>query len=205
VLLFLPAGTFNYWQAWVFIVVFMISISMYGVYFSIKDPALMERRKQAAPGAQQSMLQNLIAVVAFTMLIAVFVVCGLDRRFGWSGMPPAVSWLGDAIEVFSFFMFYLVFKENSFGGSSILVEEGQKVSITGPYAILRYPLYVGTTVMVIGIALCLGSWWVLLFLVIQMPVLVICILDKEKVLEKDLAGYKEYEQKVRYRLIPYIW
>jgi protein-S-isoprenylcysteine O-methyltransferase Ste14 len=205
VLLFLPAGTFNYWQAWTFIIVFMITISVFGVYFSIKDPALMERRKQAAPGTQQSMLQNIIATVAFSMLIAVFVVCGLDRRFGWSAMPPVLSWLGDAIEVFSFYMFYLVFKENSFGGSSILVEESQKVSSTGPYAIVRHPMYVGTIVMVIGIALGLGSWWTLLLLVIQMPVLVIRILDEEKVLEKNLAGYKEYEQKVHYRLIPYLW
>ena len=205
VLLFLPAGTFNYWQAWTFIIVFMITISVFGVYFSIKDPALMERRKQAAPGTQQSMLQNIIATVAFSMLIAVFVVCGLDRRFGWSAMPPVLSWLGDAIEVFSFYMFYLVFKENSFGGSSILVEESQKVSSTGPYAIVRHPMYVGTIVMVIGIALGLGSWWTLLLLVIQMPVLVIRILDEEKVLEKNLAGYKEYEQEVHYRLIPYLW
>lgn len=205
VLLFLPAGTFNYWQAWTFIIVFMITISVFGVYFSIKDPALMERRKQAAPGTQQSTLQNIIATVAFSMLIAVFVVCGLDRRFGWSAMPPVLSWLGDAIEVFSFYMFYLVFKENSFGGSSILVEESQKVSSTGPYAIVRHPMYVGTIVMVIGIALGLGSWWTLLLLVIQMPVLVIRILDEEKVLEKNLAGYKEYEQKVHYRLIPYLW
>jgi protein-S-isoprenylcysteine O-methyltransferase Ste14 len=139
------------------------------------------------------------------MLIAVFVVCGLDHRFGWSALPPAISWIGDALEVFSFFMFFLVFKENSFGGSSILVEESQKVSLTGPYAIVRHPMYVGTIVMVIGIVLGLASWWTLLILVIQMPVLAIRILDEEKVMEKELVGYKEYEQKVRYRLIPYSW
>jgi len=102
-------------------------------------------------------------------------------------------------------MFFLVFKENSFGGSSILVEESQKVSLTGPYAIVRHPMYVGTIVMVIGIVLGLASWWTLLILVIQMPVLAIRILDEEKVMEKELVGYKEYEQKVRYRLIPYSW
>jgi protein-S-isoprenylcysteine O-methyltransferase Ste14 len=204
-LLFLPAGTFNYWQAWVFIVVFIITLSVFGIYFSIKDPQLMERRKQTMPGTQQSTLQNIIATLAFTSLFAVFVVCGLDRRFGWSAMPPPVSWIGDALEVFSFYMFYLVFNENSFGGSSILVEESQKVSSTGPYGIVRHPMYVGTIVMVTGIALGLGSWWALLFLVIQLPVLAIRILDEEKLLEKELAGYQEYEQKVRYRLVPYLW
>jgi protein-S-isoprenylcysteine O-methyltransferase Ste14 len=120
-------------------------------------------------------------------------------------MPPVISWVGDGIEVFSFIMFYWVFKENSFGGSSILVEKNQKVSSSGPYAIVRHPMYVGTIVMGIGIVLGLGSWWTLLILVVQIPVLVIRILDEEKVLEKDLTGYKEYEQKVRYRLVPYLW
>ena len=205
VLLFLPAGTFNYWRAWVFIVVFMVTINVFGIYFSIKDPELMERRKQAGPGAEQSMLQKIVATIALTSLFAVFVVCGLDHRFGWSHMPPVLSWVGDGIEVFSFFMFYLVFKENSFGGSNIRVEENQKVISTGPYAIVRHPMYVGTIVMVIGIALGLGSWWALLFLAIQMPVLAIRILDEEKTLKNELVGYKEYEQKVRYRLAPYLW
>ena len=148
----------------------MITISVFGVYFSIKDPELMERRKQAMPGEQQSTLQNIMAALAFTSLFAVFIVCGLDRRFEWSHMPPVVSWIGDVVEVFSFFMFYWVFKENSFGGSSIRVEKNQKVSSTGPYAIVRHPMYVGTIIMVIGIALGLGSWWALLFFVIGIPV-----------------------------------
>jgi protein-S-isoprenylcysteine O-methyltransferase Ste14 len=205
VLLFLPAGTFNYWQAWVFIAVFMVTISVFGLYFSIKDPELMERRKKAGPGAEQSTLQKIVATIALTSLFAVFVVCGLDHRFGWSHMPPVVSWVGDGLEVFSFIMFYWVFKENSFGGSSIRVEENQKVISTGPYAIVRHPMYVGTIVMVIGIALGLGSWWALLFLVIQMFVLPIRILDEERLLKKDLPGYTEYAQKVRYRLVPYLW
>jgi protein-S-isoprenylcysteine O-methyltransferase Ste14 len=204
-LLFLPAGTFNYWQAWVFIAVFMVTISVFGLYFSIKDPALMERRKQAGPGAEQSTLQKIVATIAIISLFALFIFCGLDRRFGWSHMPPVVSWVGDGLEVFSFFMFYVVFKENSFGGSNIRVEENQKVISTGPYATVRHPMYVGTIVMVIGIALGLGSWWALLILAISMPVLAIRILDEEKVLENELAGYKEYEQKVRYRLMPYLW
>jgi protein-S-isoprenylcysteine O-methyltransferase Ste14 len=204
-LLFLPAWTFAYWQAWVFIAVFMVTLSIFGLYFSIKDPALMERRKQAGPGAEQSTLQKILATLAFTMLLVVFIVCGLDHRFGWSHMPPPISWLGDVLEVFSFLMFSVVFKVNSFGSSNIRVEEEQKVASTGPYAFVRHPMYVATFVMVIGIALGLGSWWALLFLAVQAPVLVIRILDEETVLENELVGYKEYEQKVHYRLLPGIW
>ena len=204
-LLFLPAGTFNYWQAWVFIAVFMVTICIYGLYFSIKDPALIERRKQAGPGAEQSTLQKIVAAIAFTVFFGMFVVCGLDHRFGWSHMPALVSWVGDGLLVFSFYMFYVVLKENTFGGSSIRVEENQRVISTGPYAVVRHPLYLATIVMTTGTALALGSWWTLLVLALQLPVLAIRILDEEKVLENKLAGYREYEQKVRFRLAPYLW
>ena len=204
-LLFLPAGTFNYWQAWVLIVVFMITISVFGVYFSIKDPALIERRKQAGPAAEQSTLQKIVATIAFTGLFALFVLSALDHRFGWSQVPPLVSWIGDALLVLSFIMFYFVFRVNSYGASNIRVEQNQKVISTGPYALVRHPMYDGALVMVVGIALALGSWWALALLIITIPVLVIRILDEEKVLVKDLPGYTEYEQKVRYRLVPYLW
>ena len=204
-LLFLPAGTFNYWQAWVFIVVFMITISVFGVYFSIKDPALMERRKQAGPAAEQSTLQKIVATIAFTGLFAVIVLPALDRRFGWSSVPPLVSWIGDALLVLSFIMFYFVFRVNSYGASNIRVEPNQQVISSGPYALVRHPMYDGALVMTISIPLALGSWWALALLLITIPVLVIRILDEEKVLAKDLPGYTEYEQKVRYRLMPYLW
>ena len=204
-LLFLLAGTFNYWQAWVFVPVFMVSISGYGLYLSITDPAAMERRRQAGPGAEQSTLQKIVATLALAALAAVFVVAGLDRRFAWSAMPPALSIVGDAVEVLSFVTFTWVLRVNSFASANIQVEDKQPVISTGPYAVVRHPLYVGAMLMEIGIALGLGSWWGLLFFVAAMPVLVIRILDEEKTLEKDLAGYKEYEQKVRYRLVPYLW
>ncbi|HEY7414771.1 MAG TPA: isoprenylcysteine carboxylmethyltransferase family protein, partial [Ktedonobacteraceae bacterium] len=194
-LLFLPAGTFNYWQALVFIPVFMITISIFGVYFSIKDPALMERRKQAGPAAEHSMLQKIVATIAFSSLFALPVLSGLDRRFGWSQVPPLVSWIGDALLVLSFIMFYFVFRVNSYGASNIRVEQDQHVISTGPYALVRHPMYDGALVMGIGMALALGSWWALALLVIMIPVLVIRILDEEKVLAQDLPGYPEYEQK----------
>jgi protein-S-isoprenylcysteine O-methyltransferase Ste14 len=204
-LIFLPAGTFNYWQAWVFIAVFMVTISVFGVYFSIKDPALLERRKQAGPAAEQSTLQKIVATIALTSLVGLFIFGGLDHRFGWSHMPSFVAWAGDALVVVSFFLYYLVFKANSFGASNIRVEENQRVSSTGPYALVRHPMYSVGVLFIVGIALALGSWWSLALLAIVFPVLIIRILDEEKVLAKDLPGYTEYEQKVRYRLVPYLW
>src|SRR5579859_241956 len=204
-LLFLPAGTFNYWQAWVCIVVFLITINVFVVYFSIKDPALMERRRQAGPGAEQSMLQKIVVTIALAGLVALFVLSGLDRRFGWSDLPPLISWIGNALLVLSFIMFTFVFRVNSYGASNIRVEQEQKVVSTGPYALDRHPMYDGALVMSIAIPLALGSWWALALLVLTIPVLVVRILDEEKVLAKELPGYSEYEQKVRYRLVPYLW
>ncbi|MBV9712685.1 MAG: isoprenylcysteine carboxylmethyltransferase family protein [Ktedonobacteraceae bacterium] len=204
-LLFLPAGTFNYWQAWVFIVVFMITMSVFGVYFSITDPALVERRKHAGPAAEQSMLQKIVITILFVGLAALPVLSALDHRFGWSQVPWPVSWIGDALLVLSFIMFYFVFRVNSYGASNIQVEQDQKVISTGPYAFVRHPMYDGSIVMVLSIPLALGSWWALVLLIIIMAMLVIRILDEEKVLAKDLPGYIEYGQKVRYRLVPYLW
>jgi protein-S-isoprenylcysteine O-methyltransferase Ste14 len=204
-LLFLPAGTFNYWRAWVFIPVFMITMSVFGVYFSIKDPELVERRKQAGPAAEQSTLQKIIITLVFMDLVALPILSGLDRRFGWSQMPPLISLIGDALLVLSFIMFYIVFRENSYGASNVRVEQGQKVISTGPYALVRHPMYDGSIVMGIGMVLALGSWWALVLLVIMISVLVVRILDEEKVLAGELPGYTTYEQQVRYRLVPYLW
>jgi protein-S-isoprenylcysteine O-methyltransferase Ste14 len=155
--------------------------------------------------AEQSMLQKIVATIALTGLVALFVLSALDRRFGWSSVPPLVSWIGDGLLVLSFIMFYFVFRVNSYGASNIRVEPNQQVISTGPYALVRHPMYDGALVMIISIPLALGSWWALALLMITLPVLVIRILDEEKVLAKDLPGYTEYEQKVPYRLIPYLW
>jgi len=204
-LLFLSAGTFNYWQAWVFIPVFMITMTVFGVYFAITDPALVERRKQAGPAAEHSMLQKVVSTIALSSLLVPPILSGFDRRFGWSQMSPLVSLIGDALLVLSFIMFYFVFRVNSYGAGNIQVEQGQKIASTGLYALVRHPMYSGSIVMGIGMVLALGSWWALVVLVIMIPVLVVRILDEEKVLAKDLPGYTTYEQQVRYRLVPYLW
>jgi len=138
-------------------------------------------------------------------LLSLFVLSALDRRFGWSHVPAILAGLGDALLVGSFLIFYFVFRVNSFGASNIRVEEHQTLVSSGPYAMVRHPMYVGALVMSGSIPLALGSWWGFAPIAVLLPVLIVRILDEEKVLEQELAGYREYEQKVRFRLLPYLW
>jgi protein-S-isoprenylcysteine O-methyltransferase Ste14 len=205
VLLFLPAWTLNYWQAWVFIVVFVTSVNAIGVYLSLKDPELLERRKKFGPGTEQSPAQKIIMSVAILGNIALLIFCALDHRFGWSRVPAYVSVAGNRLVALGLGIDLIVFRENSYGGSTIETVEGQQVISTGPYALLRHPMYTGVLVMIIGVPLALGSWWGLAILALTTPVLMWRILDEEQLLKKDLPGYIEYTQKVRYRLVPYLW
>src|SRR5215211_1951207 len=200
VLLFLPAGTLNYWQAWVFIMVFMTSVSAVGLYLSLNDPALLERRKRIGPAAEESPVQKIIMSIAILGNITLLIFSALDHRFQWSQVPSYVSLIGDALIALGLFINVVVFRENSYGASNITVEDEQKVISTGPYALVRHPMYGGVLVMLIGVPLALGSAWGLVVLAVITPGLIWRILDEEKVLEKDLTGYREYEHKVRYRL-----
>jgi protein-S-isoprenylcysteine O-methyltransferase Ste14 len=205
-LLFLSAGTFDYWQAWTFIPVLLITACVFRIYFSIKDPALMARRRRAGPTAEQSTLQKVVVTLALASLLALPVLSALDRRFGWSSVPPLVSWIGDALLVLSFLMFSYVFSVNSYGSANIQVEQDQTVISTGPYALVRHPMYDAAIVLALGIPLALGSWWALLaVLVLTLPALVIRILNEERTLAEHLPGYTDYQQKARYRLVPHLW
>ncbi len=203
--LFLPAWTFNYWQAWVFIVVFMTSVTIIGLYLSLKDPALLERRKNFGPGKEERTSQKVIMSLAVIVNLAVLVVSALDHRFGWSYVPAWVSLVGDVLVALGLMINLLVFKENSYGASNIQVEKEQTVISTGPYAIVRHPMYMGVLIMCIGVPLALGSLWGLVTLTITLGVLIWRILDEEKLLKVELPGYSEYAQRVRYRLVPYLW
>ncbi len=205
VLLFLPAWTLAYWQAWVFIVVFTGATNAIGIYLALKDPVLLERRKKAGPAAEQSMAQKIIISCIIISSFALLVFCSFDHRFAWSVVPPSVSWAGDALIVLGLLIDFFVLKENSYGSSTIQIVEGQSVISTGLYAYVRHPMYGGALVMMIGVPLALGSWWGLVVLALLMPVLVWRILDEEKLLKDDLPGYSAYAQKVRYRLVPYLW
>lgn len=204
VVLFIAAGTLHYWQAWMFIVLSNALVAAQGVYLAVKDPELLERRKEIAPEAEATR-QKIILAVGVLCTFGVMVFSALDHRFGWSQAPPFVSWVGAGLMVLSSFVYYLVFRENSFAASSVRTFENQKVISTGPYALVRHPKYVGDIILVAGIPLALGSWWGLAFLVPTIFVLAWRILDEESLLKRDLPGYVEYTGKVRYRLVPYLW
>ncbi len=204
-LLFLPAGTLTYWQAWVFIAVFLGAANAIGVYLALHDPELLERRKKAGPAAEQSPAQKIIISFALLAWIALLVCSGLNHRFGWSPVPVALVVLGNALVVLGFLLDFVVLKVNRYGGSTVEVVAGQTVITTGPYAVIRHPMYAGVLVMTLGIPLALAFWWGLGVVVLITPVLMWRILDEEKLLERELPGYVDYEQKVRYRLVPYLW
>ncbi len=203
--LFLPAQTLNYWQAWVFIAVFLTAVDAIGLYLSVKDPALLERRKQVGPAAEQSSAQKIIMTIALIGNLGLLVFCALDRRFGWSPAPALVSLGGDGLVALGLLINFYTFRENSFGASNIRTEADQKVISSGPYAIVRHPMYGGVLVMMFGVPLALGSFWGLAILALILPTLVWRILDEEQLLKRDLPGYIEYTRKVRYRLVPYVW
>lgn len=204
-LIFVPAGTLAYWQGWAFIAVFTISTTAIGLYLALKDPALLERRMKAGPSAETRPLQKLLITLATVGAIALPVFSVLDHRFGWSHVPARVSLLGDMLVALGLGLDLVVFRYNSYGSSTIETVAGQHVISTGPYALVRHPMYVGVLVMLAGVPLALGSYWGLAFLLLDIPILMLRILDEEAMLHRELAGYTDYTHRVRYRLFPGLW
>jgi len=202
---FLPAWTFDYWQAWILLAVFFACTMLIDLYLLKNDPKLLERRLKAVPGSEKEKSQQIIQAMAMVAFVAIFVLSALDHRFGWSPVPPYVSVFGDVLIALGLYLVYLVFKENTFTSAIIEIGEDQKVIATGPYALVRHPMYVGALVMLVGVPLALGSYWGLIAIVPMVVVLVLRLLDEEKFLAKNLAGYSEYQNKVRYHLLPLIW
>jgi protein-S-isoprenylcysteine O-methyltransferase Ste14 len=201
-LLFVPAGTFGYWQAWVFLAVFVGASSAIGIYLALKDPELLERRMKVGPAAEKETAQKIIMTFAMAGFIALLLLPAFDHRFGWSKLPAYLALAGDVLVGLGFFLTFLVLRENSYSASTIQVIEGQKVISTGLYAIVRHPMYAGALVMLLGMPLALGSWWGLCALLFIVPVLIWRLLDEERLLRKELPGYVEYTREVRYRLVP---
>jgi protein-S-isoprenylcysteine O-methyltransferase Ste14 len=204
-LLFIPAGTLDYWQAWAFMAVFIGASAAITVYLAIKDPKLLERRMRAGPTAEKEPAQKRIMFFTMIGFIALLVFPAFDRRFGWSPVPSYISIAGDIFVALGFLLIFSVVKANTYGASTIQVAEGQKVISTGPYALVRHPMYAGAIPLLMGVPLALGSWWGLFALIMVMPALIWRLLDEEKFLKKNLPGYAEYCGKVRFRLTPFVW
>jgi protein-S-isoprenylcysteine O-methyltransferase Ste14 len=204
-ILFLPAGTFHYWQGWFFLAIFSLATWIPTVYLIGNNPAALERRMHAGPGRETRPVQKIIASIAFSSLVAMIVFSVFDHRFGWSPVPATVSVIGDVLVGLGLGFAQLVVIQNGYAAANITVESEQPVVSTGLYALVRHPMYASTVVMMIGIPLALGSYWGLLFLIPGLFVLALRIRDEEELLEQELRGYSEYAQQVHYRLVPYVW
>ena len=199
---FLPAGTWNYWQAWMYIGVLIIPMLFVLAYFMKRDPELLERRMKMREERGQ---QRRIIGISVLFFILGYLLPGFDIRYGWSNMP---AWVSIAAAVVMFLSYLLVFRTmqvNSYLSRIIEVAENQKVIDTDVYGVVRHPMYVGMVVLYVVSPIVLGSWWAVIPALVIVPVIVARILDEEKALESELAGYKEYKQKVKYRLIPFVW
>ena len=202
--LFLSAGTVDYWQAWLYLGVGAVSSALLTLYI-VKDPALLERRTKFGPASEGRAVQKIIVVSAGLPAIGAFIIPGLDRRFGWSIVPPWLPILGDILIIVSMWMVYLVFKENSFGSATVEVSKIQRVISTRPYSVVRNPMYASAVVYFAGLSLALGSYWGLIAAFLTVLGLVWRLLDEERFLVKNLPGYKEYCAKVHWHLIPGIF
>jgi protein-S-isoprenylcysteine O-methyltransferase Ste14 len=205
VFLFAPGWTLNFWQAWVYLFVFVGSVALITLYLWKNDPELLERRVNAGPGAEKDKKQKLIQLFASLTFIGLYVLASLDHRFSWSAIPFPLVVIGNILVVLGFFIIFLVFKENTFSAGTIVVAPDQSVISTGPYAVVRHPMYSGSLVMLFGTTLALGSGWDLLLFIALTFLIVWRLLEEEKFLSTALSGYQEYCRKVQYRLVPFVW
>ena len=199
---FLPAGTINYWEAWVYLALLFTPMFFMMQYLIKNDPALLERRKRTK---EKDAEQSLIIKISYIYYIVVFLLPGFDKRYGWSDTPLWAIIAAQILVLLGYIMVVWVFRTNSYASRTVEVDEDQKVIDTGPYAIVRHPMYTGVTILYIMSPLALGSYWVVIPAVMIIPLLVARILSEERILAKELTGYKEYQQKVKYRLLPGIW
>jgi protein-S-isoprenylcysteine O-methyltransferase Ste14 len=165
----------------------------------------MERRMRGGPFAEGERNQKVIMTITSLGFLALLVVPGLDHRFGWSYMPGAVAILGDLLLLAGWFGILAVFRANTYAAATIQVADGQTVISTGPYAIVRHPMYAAALLMLLGIPISLGSWWGVVVLAAILPALAWRLIDEERVLIRDLRGYADYRAKVPWRIVPYVW
>jgi len=201
-MLFLPAGSLDYWQAWIYFGVLLIPVSFVVFYFLKNDPELLERRMRMKEKEEK---QKTIQIFGIIIFLIGFITCGLDYRYHWSNVPVYLVIAANAIVLSGYIFVFLVLRENSYASRIIEVEKGQKVITTGPYAIVRHPMYLGVLVMYLFTPLALGSYRAIVFFLPLIPLLVSRLLNEEEKLLRELPGYKEYCQKTRYHLIPFIY
>ena len=205
ILLFIPAWTVHYWRAWVYLSIFTGASLLITLYLMKKDPALLERRMSGGPTAEKRPAQKFIMLCTSLGFIALLVVPALDYRFGWSAVPLSGVVVGDVLVALGFYLVSLVYRENTYTSATIEIAEDQKVISTGPYAIVRHPMYASSSLYLLGTPLALGSYWGFLPIAAMVPFLIWRLVDEERFLAKNLPGYTEYQKWVRHRLVPFVW
>ncbi|OGD27864.1 MAG: hypothetical protein A2Y56_05780 [Candidatus Aminicenantes bacterium RBG_13_63_10] len=201
-LFFWPAGTFRYWQAWTYLAMLLLPMLGISFYLIRKDPELLERRMRAK---EKERRQKNIQLIASLIFLGIYLLPGFDRRLGWSSVPVVVVIAADILVLAGYGLFVQVLKENSYASRIVEVEAKQKVITTGPYALVRHPMYLAIMVMFVLTPLSLGSYWAAVPALPIVFVLIARIRNEERVLIEQLAGYREYVERVRFRLIPGIW
>ncbi|HXN09310.1 MAG TPA: isoprenylcysteine carboxylmethyltransferase family protein [Candidatus Acidoferrales bacterium] len=203
--LFIPVWTLNYWEAWVFLIIFFGSAFTITIDLMRKDPKLLERRITVGPTDEKETSQKIIQLVAQFAFLLIIIFPVLDHRFGWSVVPVYVDIIGDILVAIGFYIVFIVFKENTYASALIEVGKGQKIISTGPYAWVRHPMYIGALILLLGTPLALGSLWGVFTIIPITLVIIWRLLDEERFLTKNLPGYAEYKNKVGYRLVPFAW
>jgi protein-S-isoprenylcysteine O-methyltransferase Ste14 len=201
-LLFIPAGSFRFWQGWAYLMVWVVPTLFAFAYFCRHDPQLIERRLRRKEKVPE---QKLIVRFGFVIWLIAYLLPGLDHRFGWSHLPLWLTILSQAVVLGGYLMMFWVLKANSFAAATIQVEPGQKVISSGPYRIVRHPMYLGASVMFLFVPLALGSYFALPVFALLIPIIVFRLLNEEKVLRQELPGYSEYCLRTPFRLVPFVW
>lgn len=201
-LIFLPAGTLRYTYGWLFMGLLFIPMLIAGFVMLYKSPAFLKKRLDAK---EKQSAQKGVLAVAGLMFIAGFVVAGLDFRFGWSQMPDWVAIAASVLFLLAYALYAEVMRENAYLSRAVKVEEGQTVVDTGLYGIVRHPMYAVTILLFLMIPLVLGSWYALMVFAFYPAIIIVRLKDEEDLLTRELPGYPEYKQKVKYRIIPFVW
>lgn len=204
-LLFIPAGTLHYWQALSYLAVFGLSTLFITLYIYKYDKGLLQRRIKAGSGAEKVKVQKIVQAFASVCFIGLYIVSALDHRFAWSVVPDIIVIIANAMAALGFYIVFRVFRENSYTSATIVVDNQQKVITTGPYAVVRHPMYSGALLMIVASPPALDSWYGMICSLLMLVVIIFRLLNEEKYLLKNLEGYKVYLATTPYRLIPWIW